>query len=136
MPDTFEEKYIDVLHNIELALARTYREHDDLTDFDAREAVNALIRVYQAQLQNRAAPALQLSPLAQKAFENAQVMCEFHLGRGTLLDKNQKPANISVYVKTVDEIVACLKRIRRSIEMWNKELGRRGYFDFVKDYVR
>jgi hypothetical protein len=37
--------------------------------------------------------------------------------------------------KTVEEMIACLKFIRRSIERWNKRGGQRGYLDFVSQYV-
>jgi hypothetical protein len=36
---------------------------------------------------------------------------------------------------TADEIVACLKRIRKSVQRWTKEGGRRGYLTFVEGYV-
>jgi len=36
---------------------------------------------------------------------------------------------------TLSEMVDCLKRIRRSIQMWRKEGGRRGYFDFVGGFL-
>ncbi|GAB4274994.1 MAG: hypothetical protein Kow0080_23890 [Candidatus Promineifilaceae bacterium] len=36
---------------------------------------------------------------------------------------------------TVSEIIACLKRIQRSIEMWQKEGGRRGYFEFINQFL-
>ncbi len=33
-------------------------------------------------------------------------------------------------------MIACLKRIRSSIQLWNKEGGRRGYLNFVSQFVR
>jgi hypothetical protein len=38
--------------------------------------------------------------------------------------------------KTIDEIIACLKRIRKSINRWNKVGGRQGYLIFVSDFIR
>jgi hypothetical protein len=38
--------------------------------------------------------------------------------------------------KTLDEIVACLKRVRTSVKRWHKSGGRRGYLDFVSQYIR
>jgi hypothetical protein len=35
----------------------------------------------------------------------------------------------------LDVIVLCLKRIRKSIDRWNKEHGRQGYLKFVSQYV-
>jgi hypothetical protein len=36
----------------------------------------------------------------------------------------------------VDVIIACLKRIRKSVEKWNKQGGRQGYLTFVEQFVR
>lgn len=136
MAQEFLDQYQDVLHNIEFGLMQTYRAHDDMTDFEAHEAISALIRAYQGEIQNRAVPKLRLTILSQEAYDNVRMVCDFHLGRAALLTKSGNPANVPLTPKRVDEIIACLKRIRRSIEMWNKELGRRGYFEFVKDFVR
>lgn len=35
---------------------------------------------------------------------------------------------------TVDEIIACLKRIRSSISMWTKQSGRQGYLTFADQF--
>ena len=44
--EPFEEKYQDVLHNMETALVQAYREHDEMMDWDALTAVNGHIRTY------------------------------------------------------------------------------------------
>lgn len=35
----------------------------------------------------------------------------------------------------LDEIIACLKRIRKSIEHWNRRGGRQGYLNFASQFV-
>ena len=64
MPDKFEDKYLDVLHNIEIALVRSYEEHAEMTDWDAREAVNRLIRTYKAEIRGRGSPSIRLNAVA------------------------------------------------------------------------
>jgi hypothetical protein len=62
-------------------------------------------------------------------------MCEWRLGRETI-DKNEKqfqkkkPESISV-----EEIISCLKRIRKSVEMWNKQSGRKGYLQYIDQFL-
>jgi O6-methylguanine-DNA--protein-cysteine methyltransferase len=41
--DDFEEKYLDVLQNIEFGIVSVYREHPEMLDWDAFKAVEALI---------------------------------------------------------------------------------------------
>jgi hypothetical protein len=36
---------------------------------------------------------------------------------------------------TLDDIGACLRRIQKSIDFWNKRNGRQGYLSFVAQYV-
>lgn len=43
-----EEEYLDVLQNIEVMIIREYRSNPSLLDVDAADAVNALIRRYDA----------------------------------------------------------------------------------------
>lgn len=136
MPETFEEKYEDVLQNIEFALMQLYHVHPEMLDWDALEGVGALIRVYQAEARNKPPPALKLKALHQEIFDSVQAMCEWRLGRGQLPDKQVGAADAQPAPRTVVEIVECLKRVRRSIELWTKELGRRGYYEFVGGYVR
>ena len=135
MPERFEEEYEDVLQNIEVALVRVYRSHPDMTDFEALDAIQAAIRSFQAEAQERALPAPKLRPLAQEAYDGVVMMCEWRLGRRSLQVESDQPVEMPA-PKTLDEIVLCLKRIRRSIEMWNKQGGRRGYFNFVGEFVQ
>ena len=136
MPDPFEEKYIDVLHNIETALVHAYDEHAEMSDWEARDAVKALMRMYKAERDGRATPALKLKPLAQEAYNNVKMLCDWRLGRAIILTEDGKPPADLPPPKTLDEMIACLQRILRSIEMWQKEGGRRGYYNFVSGFVR
>jgi hypothetical protein len=134
----FEDEYMDVLQNIEFGIVRVYQDHPEMTDWDALNAIDALIRMYQAQARKRDVPALPLAPLVQKVFDSGQTMCEWRLGRSsaTFKDKQGKPLNIPMRTITLDEMLACLKRIRHSIEFWNKKGGRQGYLKFVSQFVR
>ena len=131
----FEEEYQDVLQNIEFALVQVYRDHDEMTDWEAEQAINGLIRTYTAEERGRSEPNLRLQPLAEEAYERVMAMCEWRLGRSQLLDDAGEEVNLPVSSITLSEMVDCLKRIRRSIQMWRKEGGRRGYFDFVGGFL-
>ena len=135
MADDFEDKYLDVLQNIESAIVGVYRGQRAMTDWEALNAVEALIRHYQAEAKKRNPPAVRLSPLARETFDAVQPLCEWRLGRMPLMDENGQPLNLDGAFKTVDEIIACLKRIRRSIEFWSKKAGRQGYLNYVHGFI-
>ncbi len=135
MAEPFEEKYEDVLQNIEFSIVQIYRAHPEMTDAEALNAVEATIRFYQAEANKRNPPPLRLSPLAQEAFNSAKAMCEWRMGRTHVLDEKNQPVDVEMTPRTVHEIVACLKRIRRSIEFWNKRGGRQGYLNYVIEFL-
>ncbi len=80
MAEPFEEKYEDVLQNIEFALMSVYREHPEMTDFESLDAIQALTRMYQAEMQGRTLPTLKLKLLAQEAYDRVKRMCDWRLG--------------------------------------------------------
>ncbi|MCX7838190.1 MAG: hypothetical protein N2559_01855 [Anaerolineae bacterium] len=138
MADPFVNKYFDVLQNIEVALVQTYKTHKEMTDWDTRDALKALIRTYKAERNGRAAPTLKLNVFAQAAYDNAKMMCEFRLGRREvkLLTQDGKPPQNLPAPLTLDEIIACLQYILNSVELWHKEGGQRGYYNFVRQFLK
>jgi hypothetical protein len=143
-PSDFEEKYLDVLHNIEAGIVSVYRNHPEMTDYEAQKAVEALIREYQAETTGRPATAAAMNPVAQETYHSVKAMCEWRLGRVQMEVKEKesffkrpakKPAEMPIEPKTVEEIVLCLKRIRKSIETWNRRSGRQGYLNFISEFV-
>ena len=146
-PSDFEEKYLDVLQNIEAGIVSVYREHPEMTDYEAQKAVEALIREYQAETTGRPVTAAAMNPLAQETYDSVKAMCDWRLGRiqlETVKTKekksffkrpSEKPAVLAIEPKTVEEIILCLKRIRKSIALWNRRSGRQGYLNFVSEFV-
>jgi hypothetical protein len=131
----FEQEYEDVLQNIEFAIVSTYRENPEVSDWTVETALDGLIRGYQAESSGRPAPALRLSELEQALYQRVRAMCEWRLGREQLAVADDQPRIPEMAAKTVDQIIACLKRIRTSVKRWHKSGGRRGYLDFVSQYV-
>ena len=131
----FEDQYLDVLHNIESGILMVYRKQPELADFDVENALNALIRQYNAEMKGRSASPAQLNPLAQAVYDSVRIMCEWRLGRGEIGHTEDGASLPQPPPIQTDEIIACLKRIRKSVQRWNKEGGRRGYLTFVQEYI-
>jgi hypothetical protein len=126
-----EDEYTDVLQNIEWAIVSEFRKDGTIVDLDVRDAVGALVRLYEAEAESRGAPNTPLSDRARKVFRAARAACEWRLGRRQeLLAVPETPAALSAA-----HLVLCLKRIRKSIERWNKEGGRQGYLSCVAQYI-
>jgi hypothetical protein len=136
MAEFSEEEYLDVLQNIEFAVVQVYNDNPNLTDTGTMYAVETLIKVYGGELQGREVALPQFKPEEQEAYDAVRGMCELRLGRGSLTDDKGREIKLDAEPLTVEEIIACLKRIRKSIETWYKRGGRRGYYEFVRQYVK
>jgi len=132
----FEEDYLDVLQNIEAAIVSVYREQPGLLDYEVEKALTALIRAYEAENQSRTFIVPVLSPVPQAVYEQVQAMCDWRLGRAG----PGSPAAIEgippLDALPLADIVACLKRIRKSVQKWSKREGRQGYVRFVSEFVK
>lgn len=141
----FEDHYMDVLQNIEFGIVTVYRQHTEMTDYDAQKTIETLIREYQAESTNRSLPTIAMKPLVQETYDSVKAMCEWRLGRTQIgkeekksffKQRSKKHTEISIESITIEEIILCLKRIRKSIEFWNRKGGRQGYLDFISEFVK
>ena len=130
MTQSFEERYEDVLQNIEHAIIRIYRADPALVDYEVDGGLESLIASYTAEMQGRPPRAAPSDANRRRVFEAVREACEWRLGRGELPGYAALPTP-----NTVDEIVACLKRVRKSAQRWTKRAGRQGYLSFVGRYL-
>ncbi len=71
-----EEKYPDILQNIEFAIVRVHKQQPALVDFDVEAALSALISYYQAQAGGGSGRPIRLNERSQAVYETVKVMCE------------------------------------------------------------
>jgi hypothetical protein len=128
-----EDEFQDVLQNIEFAIVSVFRQDNSVLDMNVLDAVNALTRLYEAEDQKRNPPEARLTDRSQKIFDAARKACEWRLGRHP--GPPYPPTEDISELNTPAQIVACLKRLRKSIERWSKQGGRQGYLSFVKQYI-
>jgi hypothetical protein len=116
-----EDEHPDVLQNIEFAIVSEFRKDGAILDLNVLDAVSALIRHYEAEMDGRNLPESRLSDLSRKVFFSARAACEWRLGRapGPGPEETDEP---SAQPKTTEEIVACLKRIHKSIGRWYRKV--------------
>jgi hypothetical protein len=129
-----EDELLDVLQNIEFAIVSEFRKDGAILDLNVLDAVSALVRHYEAEMAGRKPPEPRLSDLSRRVFVSVRATCEWRLGRasGPIPEVTDEPAS---QPKTTEEIVACLKRIHKSIGRWTKESGKRGYLEFVGRFI-
>jgi hypothetical protein len=112
-----------------------YREHREMTNWRAESAVEAPIRAYDRETTGRQVTHRPLDPLAEEAFVIMKAMCEWRLGRESVYDEEGEPVRLPGEALSPGEIIACLKRIRKSIRYWTGRAGRQGYLRYVDLFI-
>lgn len=125
------ERNLDVLQNIEFGIIQVYRADPSLLDADVKDAIDALARVYHAQEEQRTPPKTTLGERSEQVFLSVQATCEWRLGRAPYPGDSEMPESGIA----LSEIVRCLREIQKSIPRWTRQGGRKGYLDFVSEYV-
>lgn len=133
MSDNFEDQYLDVLQNLEAAIAAFFDQHADISDASVDRALEALIRLYKADGSGKTV-AVRLSETDQGLYQAIKDTVEWRLGRGQPLPTTAT-FDLHPELKTVDEMLACLKRIRKSVAFWTKEGGRQGYLNYIRQFL-
>jgi hypothetical protein len=132
----FEDEYLDVLQNMEFAIVNVYRSEQVLSDYDVDKVLNILISEYQAEHSKRDFTKPNLSPLRERLYKSVKHMCEWRLGREVIGGKGKQLKMKESDSNSVEEIIACVKRIRKSVETWNKRGGQRGYLQYIDQFLR
>ena len=122
-----EYDHLDLLQNMEIVIVEAHRSNPEVTDFDVTDALDALTRQYSAEVLGRQPSVISLDPRAQAVYQNVRQICEWRLGRTP--DREMDPPD------SMDDIVSALRRIMKSVGRWSGRGGKRGYLDFVKNYL-
>jgi hypothetical protein len=133
MRDETMEKYYDVLQNIEFAIWCVYTDDATLLDLEVMDGLDLLVRRYVAEEQGRTPPRLRGSERAQRVYADAERMCEWRLGRGRLNVDSDEPL-VAEGNSSITDILICLKRIRKSVRLWNEQGGRQGYLEYIDHF--
>jgi hypothetical protein len=130
----FISEYEDVLQNIEASILRVHRRIN-LLDYDVMEALETLIQYYKRIDQGREATLPELYEKPGMVIAELQSICEWRMGKEPFDPTlGELPGNARVC--STAEILACLKRIQKSVNKWHKQYGRQGYLNFVGQYIK
>ena len=114
-------------------MSSVYRKQRGLRDLDVMRALDALIDVYRAEARGHTPKDISLPEPEGTVFQSVKNMCDFRLGRQVVATRVHIPFEGD---KTASDILACLRKIRRSAERWNKRGGQQGYLQFVSEFVK
>lgn len=129
----FTSEYEDILQNIEFSIIHIHRNLP-LVDSNVMEALETLITTFKHIDQGREPQDPNLSDKARLIYAAVLDVCTWRMGENVRPDILGKlPDDCRLYSGT--EIVACLKRVLKSVNKWNKNYGRQGYLHFIGEYL-
>ncbi len=128
----FEDEHLDLLQNIEFAIVSVYRGQASLSDYDVMRALDALIGYYRDESRGHTQKSPALEDKELEVFDSVKGMCEFRMGREEQPDMERLTSGME---KSLDDVLSCLRKIRKSVDKWNKRGGPQGYLRFVSGYV-
>jgi hypothetical protein len=134
MTEPFEDRYFDVLQDIESVIVSVDRQYPETNDQHVKKVLDALIRSYEVEARGYSLPTPKFTPPTKVLYDNLRLICDWRLGKELLTDEDSRPLELTGGQKTIKEIIACLKRIRLSIKM-HKSGGQRGYLNFVSQFI-
>ncbi len=125
------QTHLDVLQNIEFVIVKTREEEFEMSDYDVMEALDGTISVYRAESRGHEPKEVTMDEPAYSVFRHLKILCEWRLGRSQ--DPNSQEALPAL--TSIDDLLACLRKVRRTVEKWNNRGGRYGYLTFISQSV-
>ena len=123
------EDYADFLQNIEFGMVQVWKGHPDMTNYDAMRAYDAAIAYYNAQARDQTPKPVTLTGIEATLWAHIQSMCEWRLGRQ---HDREMPQTTPI---PLEDMVSCLRKLRKSVDFWTKRGGRQGYMQYIEKFV-
>lgn len=114
----FCEKYIGILEPLESFVTNFYRQYPKLHDHDVLRVYEALLKHFKARLTK--------FPLPKHKLEG--ISSEIYILQLQFLEQMESSYSLQ-------EIQECLKTLEKSLKLWNKEHGSRGYLNFISNFI-
>ena len=133
---SLEDKHPDILQNIEFAIVSVSRENVDLADQDVIKALGALIKHFQRKSQGKPLEDLQLPKYSALIFDRVEDVLKLRVSGEKAAPPKRRSFSRALREPSEEEIyLACLRKIEKSAKRWNIRNGKRGYLDFVEDFI-
>ncbi len=142
---------MDTLQNIEFVIVNFDRASEDLTDLEVKDVLEYLIRSFTARANGRSAPFVRFSEAKKELAKGITLIGDLRIGGTTPAietaveiaqdaDDDEMQDGLAIADEllthiTIEEFIECLRRLKRSVELWNATKGRRGYLEYVREFI-
>ena len=130
-----EEEFENVMMNIEMQVVDIARQNPKMTDWDVEKVYNALLKKYRAILKGRDVKEVSLGAPSDDLYFQVESVCDWLTGDAGFQNKDGDDVELGLEKVSHEDMVACLKRLRKSLKMWTKEGGRAGYINYISEFI-
>ena len=123
------EEHLDVLQNIEFAVVEVWKQNPALNNYNVMRAYECALAHYRAPAREQPPKASNLTGLDAEVFEKVKETCDWRLG---FLQKRKAEELPPV---PLEDMLACLRKLEKSVEFWTKQGGRQGYLQFIEQFL-
>jgi len=134
-----EDKYLDILQNIEGVIASVYREYPEMKDSQAVKSLEALDMCYRALSAKREVKMPEnLDDISMGVYELVVEFLDARRSMSDIKSASDIPKRRFGALKetTLDDIyLACVRKVLKSVKRHSKIHGERGYLDFITQFT-
>ncbi len=129
----WKDEDLPALHELESAVLVFWRRQPELTNYVALRAYEAAYQHYRDRARGHEPKPVALSGSDLELFHTIQPVCEKLLSTGAAGMKGLSTGNTPPL--SVEKLVAYLRELHRSVERHTELGGRRGYYDFLEQFI-
>lgn len=111
------EKYIEILQPLEMLVSAFYKTNPNMYDSEVQKVYECLLKDIKAQLTNYPMPKHNLTGISENIYSQLTMFLESM--KNTYL---------------AEEVQACIKQLDKSLRLWTREHGSRGYLKFIAEF--
>jgi hypothetical protein len=101
-----------------------------MTNYTVMRDYDTAIAEYSALARQQIAKPTNLTGLDATLFKAVRESCEWRIGHAASPDSDEKITPLPV-----EDLVACLKKLRKSVDFWTRERSRNGYLEYIQDFL-
>jgi hypothetical protein len=129
------EDHAQALLPLELRILAAAESDATIIDLHIQDAIRLVARRYHLEREGAAFRLpKRLDPRVEQIFREVETLCEWHLRR-TAAPPPTWPVSADWEGVGIDALVAALRRLAKSIGIWNERGGRRGYVDYIREFL-
>ncbi len=130
-----EEEFENVMLNIEIQVVSISNKAPNLSDFGVDKVYNAFLSRYKALLRGREAKAVSFDSPENDLYLLIKGMCDFFTGDSETWGDGDFLIELEAEKVSYEKMVAIFKRLRKSVKMWTKRGGSKGYIYYISQFI-